>query len=171
MKATQLDSGVAVDQMLTAQTEIILEHRSDGRLWASNGGPTKPVTVHRCFPWSAPTEYVSLRDDEGNEIALVRDTSVLSPAAQAALSDALAVAGFLLEIIRVLEIEEEIEVRTWKVITEQGPRQFQTARDEWPRDLPGGGFVIKDVAGDLYRVANVQTMDARSRKLLWALVD
>ena len=167
MKATPLD----IEDLLTPKTELILEHQSDGRLWASSGGPIKPVTVHRCFPWSAPTEYVSLRDDEGNEVALVRDTSVLPPAARAALSDALAIAGFLLAINRVLAIEEEIEVRTWKVVTEQGPRRFQTARDEWPRDLPSGGFVIKDVAGDLYHVADVKAMDARSRKLLWALVD
>ncbi len=167
MKAIPL----SFEDLLAPKTELILEQRGDGRLWASNGGLATPVTVHRCFPWSAPTKYISLRNDDGDEVELVRDATALPQPARDALGDALVVAGFVLTINRVLEIEEEIEVRTWNVITDQGPRRFQTARDEWPRDLAGGGFIIKDVAGDLYHVADVQAMDTRSRKLLWPLVD
>lgn len=148
-----------------------MERRVDGRLWAGVGETTQPVTVHRCFPWSDPTRFVSLRDDDGNEVGLVRDVGELPAAMQAVLIDEMAIAGFVLEIERVVAIEEEIEVRTWKVITRQGPRTMQTGRDEWPRELPGGGMVVKDVAGDLYHVGNVSRLDTRSRRLLWALVD
>jgi hypothetical protein len=53
----------------------------------------------------------------------------------------------------------------------QGPRTFQTARDHWPRDLPGGGLLLRDVAGDLYMIADLAALDAASRAALWAFVD
>jgi Domain of unknown function (DUF1854) len=71
----------------------------------------------------------------------------------------------------VLEVEEEVEIRHWRVETRQGFRTFQTRLDDWPRALPGGGFLIRDVAGDLYHLAAPKAMDQRSRELLWAFVD
>ena len=72
---------------------------------------------------------------------------------------------------RVLEIEEEVEIRRWQVETAQGPRRFVTRLDDWPRALPGGGLLIRDVAGDLYHLADPARMDQESRELLWAFVD
>jgi hypothetical protein len=64
-----------------------------------------------------------------------------------------------------------VEIRSWKVETRQGPRSFQTRLDDWPMDVPGGGIVIRDVAGDLYHVAEPEKLDRRSRTWLWAFVD
>ena len=83
----------------------------------------------------------------------------------------MAEAGFMFEVTRVREVEEEVEIRHWTVETRQGPRAFQTRLDDWPRALPGGGFLIRDVAGDLYRLPDPGSMDQKSRELLWALVD
>ena len=33
-------------------------------------------------------------------------------------------------------------------------RTFQTRLDHWPCELPGGGLLIRDVAGDLYYIAD-----------------
>jgi hypothetical protein len=73
-------------------------------------------------------------------------------------------------VTRILEVEEEVEIRTWKVETVQGHRSFQTRLDDWPCEVPGGGIVIRDVAGDLYHVADPEALDARSRRWLWAFV-
>ena len=86
------------------------------------------------------------------------------------LERALAEAGFVLEVTRVVSIEEEVEIRQWEVETRHGPRAFQTHLDDWPRTLPEGGLLIRDVAGDLYRLT-VTELDKHSRELLWAFVD
>ena len=83
----------------------------------------------------------------------------------------LAEAGFVLEIVRIEGVDEEVEIRTWRVQTRQGPRSFQTKRDEWPRSVPGGGLLIRDVAGDLFYVADPDGLDRRSQDLLWVFVD
>src|SRR6185503_13607538 len=105
---------------------LSLEQRPDGRLWAVRGDEERAVWVRRCFPWSEPTRYLSLRDGDEEEFALVRDPADLDEASREALEGALALAGFVFEITRVLEIEEEVEIRHWRVETRQGPRAFQT---------------------------------------------
>ncbi len=150
---------------------VRLERRVDGQLWAIRAEEERPVWVWRCFPWSRPTEFVSLRDHNENEFALVRGLGELDSSSREILEQALAEAGFVLEIVRILAIEEEVEIRDWSVETRQGPRRFQTRLDDWPREVPGGGLLIRDVAGDLYLVADPSGLDKQSRDLLWALAD
>jgi hypothetical protein len=150
---------------------VVLRIAPDGRLHVTVDGRCVPVRLRQCFPWSEPGLHLSLRDDEDREVAIVDDPTLLAPESRRALEQAVAEAGFVLEVTRVLDIDEEVEIRQWTVETQQGPRSFQTHLDDWPRVLPTGGLLIRDVAGDLYRLASPATMDKRSRELLWAFVD
>jgi len=144
---------------------------TDGRLVVIVDGDPVPVRLRQCFPWSEPGLHLSLRDDEDREVAIIDDPAELDTESRRALERALAEAGFVLEVTRVLDIDEEVEIRQWVVETRQGPRSFQTHLDDWPRALPNGGILIRDVAGDLYRLAPPGQMDRKSRELLWAFVD
>ena len=156
---------------LALRGALALERREDGQLWARTNGTENPVRVHRCFPWSEPDRFLSLRDQENQEVAMVTNLDELNKESREALSEALVEAGFVLRVLGISEVDEEVEIRTWKVETEQGPRSFQTKLDDWPWEVPGGGIVIRDVAGDLYHVANPEAMDEKSRRWLWAFVD
>ena len=144
---------------------------TDGRLVVMVDGAPVPVRLRQCFPWSEPGLHLSLRDDAEREVAIVDDPAELDTESRVALEHALAEAGFVLEVTRVLDIDEEVEIRQWSVETRQGRRSFQTHLDDWPRALPNGGILIRDVAGDLYRLAAPAHMDRKSRELLWAFVD
>ena len=154
-----------------ATDALELRLAGEGHLVALVDGAAIPVRLRQCFPWSEPCRHLSVRDAEDREVALVEDPAALPPASRDALERALAEAGFVLEVTRVLDIEEEVEIRHWTVDTLQGRRSFQTHLDEWPRTLPGGGLLIRDVAGDLYRLAAPERMDRHSRELLWVFVD
>jgi len=56
---------------LENQEKLKLERRADGQLWAVSNGEERAVCSHRCFPWSEPGRYISLRDTENEEFALV----------------------------------------------------------------------------------------------------
>jgi hypothetical protein len=159
-----------VDQVLELEggTEIRMQN---GCLFAVVDGEAVSVRLRQCFPWSEPHRHLSLRDEDDEEVALVEDPATLAPESRSALEQALAEAGFVLEVLRVIAIDEEVEIRQWKVETKHGPRSFQTHLDDWPRVLPKGGLLIRDVAGDLYFLARPQEMDRRSKELLWAFVD
>ena len=148
-----------------------LRTAGDGRLVAIVNGRAIPVHLRQCFPWSEPGRQLSLRDDEDREVVLVEDPNALEELSRRALEVALTDAGFVLEVVRVVSIDEEVEIRQWTVETVHGRRSFQTHLDRWPRALPMGGLLIRDVAGDLYRLASPKAMDRRSRELLWAFVD
>ena len=143
----------------------------DGRLLVVADDQRIPVRLRQCFPWSEPYRHLSLRDDKDREVALIDDPAQLAPTSRRALEDALAAAGFVLVVTRVVGVDEEVEIRHWSVETVHGPRTFQTHLDDWPRTLPGGDLLIRDVGGDLYRLANPRGMDRKSRELLWAFVD
>jgi hypothetical protein len=154
-----------------AAEDLRLERGSDGRLLTLRDGQSTPVRPVRCFPWSRPAVYISLRDESNREVAMVEDPAALDPDSRAALELALAEAGFVLQVERVVAIDDELEIRIWKVETRQGARTFQTARDDWPRALPGGSFLVRDVAGDLYLIPASDKLDPKSRRALWAFID
>lgn len=156
---------------LESRSALEIRSAGGGRLIAIVDGEAVAVRLRQCFPWSEPQRYLSLRDDDDEEVALVEDPATLPTESRQALEQALAEAGFVLEVTRVLSIDEEVEIRQWKVETKHGPRSFQTHLDDWPRALPKGGLLIRDVAGDLYLLASPREMDRRSRELLWAFVD
>ena len=114
---------------------------------------------------------LSLRDGDDEEVALIRDLAELGPDSRHALAESLIEASFVLQVEGVEEVEEEIEIRSFRVRTRQGVRSFQTLRDEWPRRMPGGGVLMRDVAGDLYFIPSPASLDEKSRKLLWAYLD
>ena len=96
---------------------ICLRSDGDGRLLVIAGDRRVPVRLRQCFPWSEPRRHLSLRDDKEREIALIDDPALLAPESRLVLEDALAAAGFVLEVVRVLGVDEEVEIRHWTVET------------------------------------------------------
>src|SRR3989449_10617039 len=127
--------------------ELTLERRADGKLWALRGDAERVVWVRRCFPWSEPGRFVSLRDEDDNELALVGDPAELDRASRRVLEEAMAAAGFVFEVTRVMAIEEEVEIRHWRGGTPAGARSVQTPLDARPRPVAPGGPLIRDGAG------------------------
>lgn len=166
-EAARDDSGIHT----RAEASFRLERRSDGRLWVVTASSASPVEVARCFPWTAPDRFLSLRDEKGEEQCFIAELTELDPRSRAALRASLDRAGFVLEITRILAVQEDFELRSFRVETAQGPRSFQTALDAWPRELETGGLLLQDVYGDLYRLSSPATLDRKSRDLLRAFLD
>jgi len=159
------------DTRAVARLGFRVERRRDGRLWVVDANGETPVELTRCFPWSAPGKYLSLRDERGEERAFVPSTEQLDPSSRITVEATLSRAGFVLDVTRIVSIEEDFELRLWVVETAQGERRFQTPLDAFPRELEADALVIEDVFGDLYRVREPHRLDPKSRKLLWAFTD
>lgn len=143
----------------------------DGVLHCDDGGTQRRVRAVRCFPWSDPEHFVALYDEDGSEVALIEDPVNLDSASRRSLLSTLDVAGFVFEVRDIVSIEDELELRAWHVVTRQGERGFQTALDAWPRPLPGGGYLVEDVAGDAFVLPDARKLSRKSAELLAPLVD
>jgi len=150
---------------------VTLQRGPDGGLLLRRDGESVAVRPRRCFPWASPDEWISLRDDEGREQALIESPDTLDPDSRDLLLRELRDSAHTFQITRILECRKEIELRCWRVETVQGLRAFQTELDEWPRRLPRGGILIRDLAGDLYTVVDPEDLDPDSRARLWVLLD
>jgi len=155
----------------TFSADLELRYGEDGRLLMRKDERWISVKLRACFPWSNPHEFISLRDDENVEHALVRNPRDLPEEAREPLLRAMAASGFAFQITRIEAIEKDFELRVWKIETEQGPRRFVTAIDDWPRELDDGRILLEDLAGDLYVIPDREALDAHSKGLLWAYIE
>jgi hypothetical protein len=112
-----------------------------------------------------------LRDLDEKEVILIERLKDLEPSSRQAVEKALIAAGFVLEITALISVEEDFEIRNWQVKTTRGTRKFQTRLDDQLRPVPGNGFLIEDVSGDLFYIRAPENLDKKSRKLLWAFLD
>lgn len=148
-----------------------LELNEDGQLYFLKEKKREEVFLQRCFPWSHPSDFISLRNSKGEEVHLVDSVNKLPDRLLGIMNQALVEQGFCFRITEIDSIDEDFELRSWQVKTEQGERRFQTAQDEWPIPLSDGGFLVKDLFGDLYRVPPDDELPLQSRKKLSFYID
>jgi len=133
----------------------------------------QPVDVipSRCFPWSKNNQYISLRNIQGEEVTLINNLRLLDSESRTAVESALSESAFVMEIEKITHIETEFEIRNWRVITRQGAYTFQTKLDEWPQKMNSYGLLIRDVAGNLFQIDNIASLDHASKQQIWPFID
>lgn len=129
------------------------------------------VKLMPCFPWQHPDSHLSIRDKEDNEIGFIESLYELSEASLITVQRALSETLFCFEVEDILKIEDEYELRLWSVRTSQGKRSFQTKLTDWPRALSNGGYMIKDVHGDIFLIRDPKVLSQSGKKQFTAFVD
>ena len=124
------------------------------------------VEIKQCFPWSEPSEFLSLRDEKENEVFLIEKLEDLDVLTRLTIEQYLKTAEFIMKIEKVLSVEEDVELRKYSVLTIQGERIFHTKLEDWPETLSDGSIIIKDLAGDIFKVDDINLLDPISQKNL-----
>jgi len=162
---------------MTVTTEKIIVNslfelnNNDDLLFNSSETDAIKVTASLCFPWMKKNEFISIRDEQGEEVYLIRALSLLDSTSNQAVAESLIAETFMMKIIKVEEIKAEFEIRSWTVVTEQGPYKFQTQIDYWPQVLNKSFILIRDVTGNIFYIDNPLTLDDKSQHLLWPYLD
>lgn len=144
-----------------------IERDPVGRLRAWVEGHEKPVEdvrVARCFPWSLPEAYVSIRSKDGKEICLLCDLAELETASRSVVEKELHDKVFNPRILRVLEARREFDVTSFRVETDRGEVTFQIRSREDVRALSPTRALFRDVDGNTYELPNVDSLDPASRR-------
>jgi len=146
-----------------------LERNSKGELVVYLEGQDEPVvnvTVARCFPWSVADEYISIRDGDGKEVALLENLDALDPDSRSLLIQELREKIFVPKIRRVTRYRQEFDVVSISAETDRGEVTFQLRNRDDVRVLSPVRALLRDVDGNVYEVEDVTALDRTSQKHL-----
>jgi len=134
------------------------------------GGVKYPrVAVHRCFAFSDPDRYISVREPEGEgrEIGLIEDMNDLDPETRAMLEEQMGLRYFSPKIRRVYDIREEYGYSYWDVETDRGSCRF-TVRMSGGSVYPIGEnrYLINDIDGNRFEISDLYALTPREIKKL-----
>ena len=128
--------------------------------------PYVEAKVAKCFPWTVPDTYISIRDKDGKEIALLYTADELDPASKAVLLRELREKMFAPKILRVVECKEEFGVSSLTAETDRGTVTFQIRSRDDVRVLSGTRALFRDADGNTYELADLNALDAAGRRCM-----
>lgn len=133
-------------------------------------GKTYPrIAVHRCFPFSDPDRYISIREPEGDgrEIGLIDDLTALPTATQSLLRDQLALRYFIPKILKVRDIKDEYGYSYWDVQTDRGDCRF-TVRTGGSNVYAIGHnrYLVNDLDGNRFEIPDLYALTPKEIKKL-----
>src|SRR5690242_16757210 len=83
-----------------------ISRNESGQLVVRLAGQAEPLVdarVARCFPWSMPETYISIRNKEGKEVALLKTLEGVEPATRQIILQELHDKVFNPKILRIVE--------------------------------------------------------------------
>ena len=146
-----------------------IERNAAGQLVAHLAGCETPVTdvkLTRYFPWSMPDAYVSVRTEQGQEVAMITDLDDLDPASREVLESELHDKVFNPRLLRILEYRHEFGISYIKAETDRGEATFQFRGRHDIRLLSPTRALIRDVDSNTYELPDFNSLDSASRRYL-----
>lgn len=127
------------------------------------------VAVHRCFPFSDPAHFISIREPDGNgrEIGLIEDLGELPPEMQDMLTEQLRLRYFAPKIIKINRIHDEYGYSYWDALTDKGACRF-TVRSGGGSVYPIGKnrYLINDIDGNRFEIPDLQRLSAKEIRMV-----
>ncbi len=168
------DNKVDADERATDGPRIERISRDHaGKLTVHLAGEDEAIVdarVARCFPWSLPDGYISIRDSDGREIVLLDSLSELDDESRDIVACELHHKVFRPKITRVFSCRTEFGVTSISVDTDRGPVIFQLGSRDDVRLLSPTRALFRDVDGNTYELPDTEAIDADSQRKLHALL-
>jgi len=121
----------------------------------------------RLFPVSGLDKYITLLNDEGQQVAIVRDINNLLPDSREVLQRSLHEYYMIPKVKRLLKMTDKFKIWMWTAETDRGTYTFEI-RDHLNtvKPLYDGRVLIKDANDNRYEIPDIALLDKRSRRLI-----
>ncbi len=125
------------------------------------------VDLYQAFPFSLDSQYISVRDEKGDEIGMIKDIDVFPPESREAILKELSWRYYSPQVKKIISIKNEFGHLYWDIETDHGFRKFVTrARDEGIYPITNKRLLIVDMSGNRYEIADYHQLDDKSLRLL-----
>jgi hypothetical protein len=125
-----------------------------------------PVRALRTLPLTRPSEFISLQDEEGEEIGILADLSQLDAESRRAVESELDTHYLKVRVRSIKHVESKNGLISWQLDTDYGPRQVHVRDRQHIRPLPDGRTILLDIYDARYEVPPRDQLDERSRHWL-----
>lgn len=140
----------------------------EGELWWTTESGTSPIgSLVRCFPSTAADTWLSIRDTEGQELALVRNPKTLDPDSRNTIAPVLHDKYHVPVITRIVSVTSSVEGKHLEVEAEEGSLTFDITgeSDIDYREYPSVLFTDRSKRRK-YLIPDAASLDQPSRNLL-----
>lgn len=124
------------------------------------------VTPVLAFPFSAPSESISIVDEYSREMAWLDRLDELDTDSQALVNNYLAVREYRPTVLRITSVSTYSTPSIWMMETDKGPCKFELPSDESIRRLGGNRLVLTHANGMQFIIEDLFALDSRSRQIL-----
>lgn len=132
-----------------------------------DGTKFENVEARRLFPITGPDKYITLLDDKGGEVAVVRDMNTLMPESSEALRKSLEEYYMIPKISKILGRSEKFGVLKWEVLTDRGIREFEIRNRQTDiKVIQDNRVLIKDSNDNRYEISDFEKLDKGSFRLI-----
>ena len=148
-----------------------VERTEGGLLRARINGKDYPrIHPARCFPFTSPDEYISLREGTGNqskEIGMLRYINSLGEETAKIIKEQLDMIYFMPVIEHIKSIREEYGYSYWDTVTDRGEIRFTvTMGGNSIIKLSDVRLIITDLDGNRFEIPDTESLSGRELKML-----
>jgi hypothetical protein len=146
-------------------SQIWLGRSPGGVLQAAIDGVDYPeVTLYRAYPFSKPSEYISVRTSDGDELGIIRSLEGLDQASRQEAERELNLRYLIPRITYIEKITSNPALWIWNVDTTLG-RMTLALRNlhEHLQSPAPGRYLITDIEGRRCEIHDLNALDAHSR--------
>jgi len=128
-----------------------------------SGVQFKGVEARRLFPVTGSDKYISLLDENGVEVAVIRDLNTLMEDSRQVVREALNQYYCIPRIQKITRIREEYGVIQVNAETDRGPCYFEVGeRSHNLNILHDGRVLVRDTNDNRYEIPDMRKLDRKS---------
>lgn len=122
------------------------------------------IFLHRAFPFELGFEFISVLDDEKNEIGIIFNVSDFDEESVKLIKEEIARKYYSPVIKEIKSLKERYGFSYWKVTLEDGREQSFTMQDTYKNILhtSGDSIILVDVDSNRYTVKSISGLSAKS---------
>lgn len=122
---------------------------------------------HRLFPKSGANNYIALLDENGDQVAVIRDINSLLPESKEVLQNALTEYYLIPRITKFIKMTDKFRIWMWTAETDRGTLTFEVRNHiSTVKPLYDGRVLIRDANDNRYEIPDYRKLDAKSRRLI-----
>lgn len=125
----------------------------------------------RLFPMTGLEKYITLLDQEGKEVAVIRDLCTLPPEERKIIEECLTEYYLIPRISQLLSCDEKYGVLTLKAVTDRGNVTIEIRNIlHGLKLLYGTRVLLRDNNDNRYEIPDLDSLDRKSRAMIDAFL-